>query len=183
MKNELTIIRSAQQGNPTSFARLVTMYQNQLNGYLVTKCYNPSDAEDIVQETFINAYKYIQSYKEEWKFSTWLYTIANRMIKKHNDYYSKDKENFIREDEAINEEVNLDSGNIWIPIRQLLSSFAFDIIWFYYVEDYNVREIARILHCSQSRVKMSLFRSKRKLAKSQEIRFLFQKLVEVELLL
>lgn len=183
MNDELKIIRSAQQGNPTSFACLVTTYQNQLHCYLVTKCYNSADAEDITQETFINAYKYIQSYKEEWKFSTWLYTIANRMVKKHNDYYIKLENYIVVEEISKIDEGLIDNKNIWIPIRSLLNSFAFDVIWFYYVEEFNIRETARILRCSQSRIKMSLFRSKRKLANSKDIKFLFQKLVKCELLL
>jgi len=183
MNNELSVIKSAQQGNTTSFCQLVTTYQKQLNCYLVTKCYNSHDTEDIVQETFMNAYKYIQSYNEEWKFSTWLYTIANRLVKKHNDFYNKHEDYEVSESVTEIEEETLNGNNIWTQIRCLLNSFAFDVVWFYYVEEFKIREIAHILECSQSTIKMSLFRSKKKLARSKDIQLLFQEFTPLELVL
>lgn len=181
--NELQVIKSAQQGNPTCFTQLVVVYQKQLSCYLLTKCFNSTDVEDIMQETFINAYKYIQSYDPQWKFSTWLYTIANRLVKKHNEFYIKQNDLNTTERTLEIENKQVSKENIWYHIRQILSSDAFDIIWFYYVDEFNTQETARILHCSQSKVKMSLFRSKRKLAKNKYIKLLFQELVELEVIL
>lgn len=183
IQNELQVIKNAQLGNPTCFTQLVVAYQKQLSCYLVTKCFNSIDVEDIMQETFINAYKYIRSYNFQWKFSTWLYTIANRLVKKHNEFYSQQNELNLPEITLEIEEKYVSKDNIWYHIRQILSPNAFDIIWFYYVEEFNAKETARILQCSQSKVKMSLFRSKRKLAKNSNIKFLFQELVQVELTL
>ena len=183
MNNEVTLIRNAQQGNSASFSELVIIYQKQISSYLVTKCYNSNDAEDIMQETFINAYKYIQSYNENWKFSTWLYTIAKRLIKKHNDYYNKHKDYSEPEAIAMIDENVPSKENIWYHIRLILNSFAFDVVWFHYVEEFKIREIAQILGSSQSKVKMSIFRSKRKLAKSKTIQSLFQEFVQLEMIL
>ncbi len=183
IQNELQVIKSAQLGNPTCFTQLVVAYQKQLSCYLLTKCFNSTDVEDVLQETFINAYKYIRSYNPQWKFSTWLYTIANRLVKKYNELYFQQNnlDTIERTSEIENKQPN--KKNIWYHIRCMLSPNAFDIMWFYYVEEFNTKETARILHCSQSRVKMSLFRSKRKLAKNKNIKMLFQELVELELIL
>ena len=61
-----------------------------------------------------------------------------------------------------------------------LNQQAFDVLWFYYVEEFSIKEISQILHSSQSWVKMTLFRSKRKLAKNENIYTLFQQVLIAE---
>ena len=61
-----------------------------------------------------------------------------------------------------------------------LNQQAFDVLWFYYVEEFSIKEISQILHSSQSWVKMTLFRSKRKLAKNENIYTLFQQVLTAE---
>ena len=41
-------------------------------------------AGDLVQDTFVNAYRYLQSYDSRWRFSTWLYRIALRNAARHS---------------------------------------------------------------------------------------------------
>jgi RNA polymerase sigma-70 factor (ECF subfamily) len=171
---ELEIIESIKKGNNNDFSTLVDSYQNQLSCYLLSKCHNRQDAEDILQETFISAYKYLHSYNPEWKFSTWLFTIAKRLLSKH---YKK-SENTIYETEPLaittTEDENLFVENIWITIKATVNKSSFDTLWFYYCEEFSIKEIAQILHCSQSWVKMTLYRSKKKLAKNTEIKSYFE---------
>ena len=54
-------------------------------------CGNPDDAGDILQETLINAFKYIKNFKGESKLSTWLYRIAsNACLMKRKKQQSAD---------------------------------------------------------------------------------------------
>jgi RNA polymerase sigma-70 factor (ECF subfamily) len=178
--NEQIIIQQAMDGDHKSFSLLVAAYQNQLATYLVSRCHNTHDAEDIVQETFINAYKYLRSYKSQWQFSTWLYTIANRLINKHKKQFFSNKEQLISQKTTAIDESFKDDMNIWYTIKSIINNQAFDVLWFYYVEEFSIKEIAQILHSSQSWVKMTLFRSKRKLAKNENIYSLFQQLLTAE---
>ena len=72
------MIALAKQGSVSAFSELVENYQERLLRFLVTRCRSRADAEDAIQDTFINAFRYIGSYNPRWKFSTWLFRIALR---------------------------------------------------------------------------------------------------------
>jgi len=174
--NEQTLIKQAQNGVTSSFSKLVTLYQTRLYQYLLARCYNSHDADDVLQETFISAFKYIQSYQVKWKFSTWLFTIAKRLIKKqHILYYRPDSSIDILALRYDNIEVDvIEQNNIWCQVKIILKADAYDVLWFFYVEGLRLNEIAHILQRSQSWVKISLYRSKKKLACNKNMQLIFK---------
>ncbi|MCH5378083.1 MAG: hypothetical protein JJ992_29345, partial [Planctomycetes bacterium] len=78
MASELQLIAAAKAGSADAFADLARRYRDRLLRFLVTRCTSVADAEDALQDTLINAYRYIHSYDPRWRFSTWLYRIAIR---------------------------------------------------------------------------------------------------------
>ncbi len=59
------------------FEELVLRYQERLFRYIKRISYfNSEDAEDIIQEVFIKAYRNLNDYDDSFKFSTWIYRIA-----------------------------------------------------------------------------------------------------------
>lgn len=172
--NEQSLIRQAQNGVTSSFSKLVTLYQTRLYQYLLARCYNSHDADDVLQETFISAFKYIQSYQAKWKFSTWLFTIAKRLIKKqHTLYYRADSSSDVLALQHDHIEVDaIEQNNIWRQVKTILKADAYDTLWFFYVEGLKLNEIAQILQRSQSWVKISLYRSKKKLAGNKNMQLI-----------
>jgi len=156
------IIEGAKKGNKDCFSRLIKMHQIRLYQYLLVRCHSVYDAEDIMQDTFINAFKYIDSYNSDWEFSTWLFTIANRLIKKQHNMYYQGNEISTSKQVAELEKCFIDQTNIWLHIKSLIKSEAYDVLWFYYVEELTIKEISIILQKSISWVKMTLFRNKKK---------------------
>jgi RNA polymerase sigma-70 factor (ECF subfamily) len=75
------LIARFQQGDVQAFDILVRRYKDQLLNFVFRFVGNRSDAEDIVQETFLRVYKNKHYYKEIAKFSTWVYTIAGNLAK------------------------------------------------------------------------------------------------------
>ncbi|RMD95040.1 MAG: sigma-70 family RNA polymerase sigma factor, partial [Calditrichaeota bacterium] len=75
------LIARFQKGDVQAFDTLVRRYKDQLLNYVFRFVGNRSDAEDIVQETFLRVYKNKHYYKEIAKFSTWVYTIAGNLAK------------------------------------------------------------------------------------------------------
>ena len=65
-----------------------------------------------------------------------------------------------------------EKDNIWVHIKEILKQDAYDVLWFFYVEQFSIKEIAKILQRSQSWVKISLYRSKKKLLKNEIIQSL-----------
>ncbi|MFK8010554.1 MAG: RNA polymerase sigma factor [Marinicellaceae bacterium] len=167
--NEQSLINQAKEGETSCFSQLVLLYQKRLYQYLLARCHNSHDAEDVLQDTFISAYKYIGSYQSKWQFSTWLFTIANRLIKKqHMLYYQENQQQTPNHTDE--NQHKIDRNNIWFQIKSLLKPEAYDVLWFFYSEELSIKDIAKILQRSQSWVKISLFRSKKKLANSQNMK-------------
>ena len=65
-----------QAGDRAQFARFVDAYSGQVYRLGLKMLQNPQDAEDILQETFIKAYKALPNFEGRSSLSTWLYRIA-----------------------------------------------------------------------------------------------------------
>lgn len=76
MNDESKLIHSALAGQTEAFGELVRRYQDRLYSAVVHILGNRSEAEDVVQDAFIQAYVKLDTFKHNSKFYTWLYRIA-----------------------------------------------------------------------------------------------------------
>ena len=76
MNDEETLIESALAGNSSSFEVLVTRYQDRLYTAMISVVGSTDEAEDVVQEAFIQAYLKLNTFQQNSRFFTWLYRIA-----------------------------------------------------------------------------------------------------------
>ena len=171
MINEIQLIDLAQKGDVNSFSKLVKLHQVKLRQYLLSRCQNCHDADDILQDTFISAFKYIHTYNLKWQFNTWLFTIANRLIAKQSKF-SQPFDKVENEATVELDELTIDKNNIWLQIKKIVSAEGYDVLWFFYVEELPTKEIAQILKRTNSWVKISLYRNKKKLAQNKKIQVL-----------
>ncbi len=65
-----------RSGDRAEFARLVDKYHEMIYRLAIKMVNNPQDAEDILQETFIKAYRHLEKFDGRSSLSTWLYRIA-----------------------------------------------------------------------------------------------------------
>jgi RNA polymerase sigma-70 factor, ECF subfamily len=63
--------------SPERYAEIIERYQGKLFAYLYRLVGNRDEAEDLLQDVFIKAYRNLQSYDLERKFSSWIYRIAH----------------------------------------------------------------------------------------------------------
>jgi RNA polymerase sigma-70 factor, ECF subfamily len=70
------LIAECLQGDPTAFGGLVHRYQDRLFHVVFRLVGNVEDAQDVVQEAFLNAYQALEGFKGDSLFFTWLYRIA-----------------------------------------------------------------------------------------------------------
>ena len=75
-ENEKTIISKAREGDYSAFDSLVSLYEDRIYNLAVKMLSDEQDARDVVQETFLSAYKNLESFREESSFYTWLNRIA-----------------------------------------------------------------------------------------------------------
>ncbi len=161
----------AREGCVDSFEQLMRRFQAPMLQFLRHRG-APSDAEDLLQETFVRAYSNLHRYKQKWRFATWLFTIARRVSINHarrarpvadaEALQSAESEAPSPLDAILAEE---DRRRLWDVAADVLSLEELTAVWLYYVEEMPTREIATVQERSWVSVKTMLFRARRKLRK------------------
>ncbi len=105
LPSDTELVRSAKAGDAEAFGELVERNESKIYGLCLKMLGSPEDAEDCLQEVFIKAFKALPGFREEARFSTWLYRIAYneslmRIRKKTLDTVSLDRP------------VEMDEGNV-----------------------------------------------------------------------
>lgn len=90
MSEEQKILKllKANKSRSQGFALLMEQYNEVLYWHIRRLVVHHEDAQDILQETFINVYRYIENFKGESSLKTWLYRIATNESLRH---YKKKK--------------------------------------------------------------------------------------------
>lgn len=70
------LVKKSQKGDYPSFEELVKRYEKKTYNLAYRIMGNKEDASDVLQETFLQAFKKLAGFKGKAKFSTWLYRIA-----------------------------------------------------------------------------------------------------------
>src|SRR5437588_3618473 len=70
------LIAECLQGRTAAFGELVRRYQDRLYNTVYRLVENAEDAQDVVQDAFLNAYQSLDGFKGDSLFFTWLYRIA-----------------------------------------------------------------------------------------------------------
>jgi RNA polymerase sigma-70 factor (ECF subfamily) len=161
------LVAASLDGSANAFDEIVGRYQQRLLRFLLTRSSSKADAEDAVQDTFINAYRYLESYDSRWRFSTWIYRIAirNAARQRRPEWHDADVELVADADPLQDCIDHSEYENVWMLAKRLLSEEAYNAMWLRYVEDLSVREISTALDKSASWTKVTLLRGRRKLTK------------------
>jgi len=154
-------------GSHASFRELISRYSLRLSNYLRYKTETNQDIEDLVQETFFKAFRNIDRFNPQFKFSTWLFTIATRLaISKHRSNKRKESSFAAKSPSWDPQEIMIrkeESQNLWIMAKSLQQS-QYKVLWLRYAEDMSVKEIAAIMRKKPIHVRVLLHRARLKLA-------------------
>jgi RNA polymerase sigma-70 factor (ECF subfamily) len=74
--DEAEVIACICAGSTHLFHELIRPYERTVYGMVLTLVQNKEDAEDIAQETFLKAFRFLGTFRADSKFSTWLISIA-----------------------------------------------------------------------------------------------------------
>lgn len=153
------------------FSKLYALYSKNIYKYLLYLTGNHHLAEDLLQETFCNAFKAINKFQGKSKISTWLYTIAR------NAYLSeinKRKRNVaISLDELDYEGISFDMPDTILESKEnmkkiITSITSFDeisrqVIVLRIISDFSFKEIGELLGKSENWARVTFYRLKIKL--------------------
>ena len=79
--NDKALARRAVAGDRPAFETLVERHQERVYRLARRLTRSPADAEEVLQETFLRAYRRLSSFRGEAEFSTWLYRIATNVAR------------------------------------------------------------------------------------------------------
>jgi RNA polymerase sigma-70 factor (ECF subfamily) len=86
--DDIQLVRQTLSGDAASYGVLMHVYEAPLLRYATFLVHDTDMAEDIVQDTFIKAYRNLAGFKQSYKFSSWIYRIAHNTamdaVKKHH---------------------------------------------------------------------------------------------------
>ena len=160
------IIDQCREGNQKAQFQLYKLYYKPMYSVCMRLMNNEADAEDVMQEAFLNAFKKIDTYKGEVSFGAWLKKIV---INRSLDYLKKRKMKF----EEINEKTNkfidyqmetkeVNMKVIKDAIQKLPDGYRV-VLSLYLIEGYDHEEISEILGISNSNSRTQFLRAKNKL--------------------
>lgn len=160
------MMKLAVNENKTWFEALYEQHSRALWYYLLKILRDPGLADDVFQETFYRMWRVKPRGLHPAQEKAYLYRIGTRIM---IDLKRKEKRTgkyFINHDiEDENEAPAIESpfeGDLK-PCFDQLSSKERSLLWLAYVEEYNHRDISKIMGIKENTVKVMLFRAKRKL--------------------
>ncbi|WP_301098513.1 RNA polymerase sigma factor RpoE [Otariodibacter sp.] len=169
------LVERAQQGDKKAFNLLVIRYQNRVAG-LLTRYVARDDIPDLVQESFIKAYRSLESFRGESAFYTWLYRIAVNTAKNHLTALGRrpPKEDILAEDaESYDSGVHLRVADTPenLILSEELKQIVFDTIenlpeelknaiTLREIDGLSYEEIAEVMQCPVGTVRSRIFRAR-----------------------
>jgi len=171
------LARRAVAGDHAAFEALVARYQDRVYGLARRLTGSESDAEDVLQETFVSAYRRLKGFRGEAAFSTWLYRIATNCwlahSRKRKEELLGDREESVADDsdeaadaaDAGADEVSRAAAlklDLTRAMRLLTDAERAAIVQCY-DNDLSHEEAAYVLGCPVGTVKTHIHRGKQKL--------------------
>lgn len=142
-----------------SLQELAALYQNNLFAAAFSICKNTQDAEDVIQDTFVQYYTTKKEFEDEQHIRAWLIRVAvNKAKNITRTFWRRNKVSIEDYMETLTFETP-EAGNLFETVMQLPEKYRI-VIHLYYYEDYSVNEIAGILKLSESNVKTRLLRGR-----------------------
>ena len=172
------LVQQALEGDPDSFGRLVERYQGMVGGVAYHWTKNLSDAQDIMQETFVQAYEKLGQLRDQEKFAGWLQRIAlNACRKWQRGLYEQILSIDAPANRRLRDELpyrgdlpgdDLDAREKDQVVKDILGRLSDKVrltTTLFYIEDLSYQEITDFLGVPVSAIKSRLHKAKRQLKK------------------
>ena len=141
---------------------LVDMYKNNIYAAAFNICKSSADAEDVVQETFLQYYITKKEFDDEKHIRYWILRVAINKAKYIQSSFRRKNETTLEDYVETLTFETPESRELFEEVMKLPEKYRVVIHLFYY-EDYSVKEIAKILRVTESSVKVRLSRGRAKL--------------------
>ena len=170
--SEAYYIKRVREGDSACFGRLTESYADRVYTLCLRMLSNEHEAKDAAQETFVKAFRSLNNFREESRFSTWLYRIA------YNHCISVIRKN-VRVIDLVDEwekeeadEASLDGlERLALEERRSYLRSAMEalpetdrvVVTLFYYDEQSLEEIAGVTGLSSGNIRIRLHRSRKKL--------------------
>lgn len=166
--NENERVQQVLSGKTSAFTYFVETYQDMAFTIAHRVCGNVQDAEDVVQESFVKVYRNLHTFRNESKFSSWLYRIVYNTAITHSKsklwlYDQETSLSNVQEISDFDTETQIIDYERTEAVANVLNKMSKGealLLTLYYLEDNPVKEIAQITGLNESNVKVKLFRAR-----------------------
>ena len=168
------LVKKAKRGNEEAFSKLILAEKDSLYKIAISRMKTIEDAEDVIQETVIEAYVKMHTIRKNESFKSWIRTILLDMIK---TFYERKAKKDIKIQTKLMENFEKDNVNNIIKTEQdvdfkmLLNKLEDEdrtIILLFYNDGYKVKEISKMLNMNVNTVKTKLSRARKKIEKMKQ---------------
>lgn len=164
------LIRLAQKGNMTAYNMLLERYHHKIQQIIYFYLNDRANVKDLTQEVLLKVYRYLNYFKEESQFSTWIYKITQNTIKNYfralsirldseaqyvNDHYSS---------LSTSPEYLLINMEFGVQIEAAISRLSKELQLCYGMhifEGYTYEDIAKKMDCPIGTVRSRIFRARK----------------------
>lgn len=172
-KTERLTIEKARRGDRDAIAALIHAYQRPLEAFLFRLCGKHELAEDLAQEAFVRVIKSLDRFDDQYRFSTWLFTIGKRLLVNAQqkmkptadsevvEYRAGDARTPLAEVESA-ERVERITTLVDIAIGALGSPQR-EIVLMFHQQGWSVQRIGEELGMPEGTIKSHLFRARRRM--------------------
>jgi RNA polymerase sigma-70 factor (ECF subfamily) len=177
--DEPEMIRRARQGESPAWTALMRQHQEPIFRYAYLLMGDADEAEDIVQETFVHAYRALERFDSQRPMRPWLLRIAANLASNRRRslgrYFSALQRLFLQEkpDQKSVEQQSSQAGRahqVWEAVQQLKPADA-QVIYLRYFLDLSTDEVAQALTVPAGTVKSRLHRASDRLRQVIEQRY------------
>jgi len=167
---DLILCRRCQRGDVHALEELYRRHKDKVYALALRLTNNPQDAEDIVQDVFVQVYQKIESFREEAAFTSWLYRVATNIalsaLRRRKRRWGMEK----RPSPGTPEEGRrVETGKILKPFLEEaiagLPPRARMIFVLHDIQGFQHNEIAEMLDCSEGTSKSQLHKARARLRK------------------
>lgn len=160
------LIAESIQGNNKARYQLYQLYSKAMFNVCYRMMNSREDAEDMLQEAFVQAFQKLETFRNESGFGSWLKTIVihtciNALNKRKLDLKYFDEMQRFDMQEEVPEEALYTTQNVLDAMNQLPDGGRI-VFSLYLLEGYDHAEIAQILNITESTSKTQYMRAKRK---------------------
>ena len=167
--NENQRVQQVLAGNTSAFTYFVETYQDMAITIAHRICGNVQDAEDVVQESFVKVYRNLHAFRNESKFSSWLYRIVYNTAITHTKtriWISNTTVELsdVQEISDFDTEKQIADTERTEMVQNVLNKMPKGdalLLTLYYLEDNAVKDIAKITGLNEPNVKVKLFRARK----------------------